>query len=213
MIAKTNSVFLLYVSIAILIAFQLASCGPKKRIAPQRVTPQRVTPLPPQPPPGINVLIKIEHWTIVNHRILDYNQKWGHFRFVGRFNYSGELVFKFKSDRFPDHYWLIRIPPVKEGLYESRGELYREPTPYPKAVPPERFSVVLRIKDMKVASHFIKNPHPGWGEFIFSRYKKGILYLRNPFYPGHEWAARMPKRDGRWTIYPTLITKDKGSEI
>ncbi len=202
---KRILVLMLYVGLAVFLSLQITGCGPptyKKKFEPP-------TPPRPQPPAGLNVAIRLKKWMIVDHRILDYNPKWGYYRFAGRFNYDGELVFKFKSDRYPDHYWLAKIPSVKDGVYEIRAKLFEEPTPWPTVEPPKRFSVVLNITNSKVASHFIRNPHSGWGEFIFSRYKKGVLYLRNPFYPGHEWAARMPRRDGKWTIYPTLITGSK----
>ena len=205
--ARRNSLLILCVFLALFLSLQITRCAPSRYRAPRHkeaVKPPK--PPRPQPPAGFNIAIKIKEWKVLDHRILDYDPKWGYFRFAGRFDYNGELVFKFKSDQFATHYWLVKIPSLKEGTYECRARLFREPTPWPTVKPPKRFSVVLSITNGKVSSHFIKNPHPGWGEFIFSKYKKGILYLRNPFYPGHEWAAHMPRRDGKWTIYPTIIT-------
>jgi len=204
---QRNIILVLCVSLVAIFSLLITGCvsRPSYQQYPRVIREQPLQR--PKPPPGFNVAIKIKEWTVIDHIILDYNSKWGYIRFAGRFNYGGELVFKFKSSQFPDHYWLVKIPSVRKGIYEIRTKLYEEPTPWPAIEPPKRFSVVIKIKNGKISDHFINDPHPGWGEFVFSRFNKGIIYLRNPFYPGHEWGARIPKRNGKWTIYPNLITR------
>ncbi|MCK4389862.1 MAG: hypothetical protein KAV83_06465 [Desulfobacterales bacterium] len=153
-------------------------------------------------------MIRVKNWSIIQNRVLNYDSRLGKIRFAGRYAYHEDLVFKFKSDKYPDCYWLAKIPSAKEGKYEIRGIPYFEddsPNIVRLEEPPKRFEMVLRIKDGCINSHFIKDYNPRWGKFQLLRFKPPILYLRNAWYPGREWAARLPTEDGTWTIYPTLI--------
>ena len=160
---------------------------------------------PTYPPGKFKIWLKIKDWHIYSHRILDYKPSWGHLRLLGRYDYLGTLVNKIKSDEFPDYYWLVRIPTEKEGEYEIIAERQREPSFDLKPIEaPKQFSICLQIVNNKVKNHFIQNPHTGWGTFYVDKYRQGILYIRNDFFPGEIWRVKMPKKDGKWTIYAKL---------
>jgi len=130
----------------------------------------------------------------------------GEIRFAGRFLFIDDLVFKLKAEKAPDWYWLVKIPSVEEGIYEIRARPYREYSLDLKPIEaPEQLTVSLRIKEKSVRNHYIVNPDPRWGYFQVSKYQSPILYLRNGQYPGRVWAAKLPREDGTWTIYITLI--------
>jgi len=157
-------------------------------------------------PPPIDIMITIKDWLIQQHRIVGDTYKLGNIRFAGRFLFIGDLVFKLKAEKFPDWYWLVKIPSVEEGIYEIRARPYREYSLNLRPIKaPEQFKVTLRIKDKIVRSHFIVDPDPRWGHFRVSGFKPPILYLKNGQYPNRLWAAKLPKKDGIWTIYVTLI--------
>ena len=190
--------FLSVLFVAVLLS-QTTGCTPSHR------TPPRIRPKIIAPPSSLDIRLKIRHWQVVDHRILDYDSLWGHFRLVGRFAYLGNLVFKIKSDKFRDHYWLVKIPSVETGTHEVRASIYLEPSrELQPTESPEQFTIAVLISDGIVESHVIQNPHPGWGEFIVDRYRNGILYIRNSFYPNSIWKAQMPRDDGRWTVHAIL---------
>ena len=200
---RTGNLSLLCFALAILIGINIIGCSKKRPPPPKSPSvPEEIS----KPPGSFSIFLEIKDWTIVDHRILDYDASWGRFRRVGRFAYLNKLVFKFKSDKYPEHYWLANIPEVKDGSYEIRAIRYREPSSDLSPVePPEKFSIALIISNGRVINHVIQDPHPGWGQFIVDRYKKGILYLKNSFYPDRLWGAKMPRKDGEWTIYAILI--------
>jgi len=158
------------------------------------------------PPPPIDNMITIKGWKIVQHRIMGNTGRLGDIRFAGRFLFLDDLVFKLKAEKAPDWYWLVKIPSVEEGIYEIRARPYREYSQDLSPIEaPEQFKVSMRIKEKVIRSHYIIDPDPCWGYFQVSGYRSPILYLKNEHYPGRLWAVKLPKEDGTWTIYITLI--------
>jgi hypothetical protein len=160
----------------------------------------------PQTPSHIDILITIREWMIVQHRILSDTDMLGDIRFAGRFLFLDDLVFKLKAERTPDWYWLVKIPSVEEGIYEIRARCYREYSQDLKPVEaPERVEVSLRIVNQIITEHYMVDPNPGWGNFQVAGYRAPVLYFKNEQYPGRVWAAKLPRQNGTWTIYVTLI--------
>ena len=158
------------------------------------------------PPPPIDIVITIKGWNMVQHRIMNNTVRLGDIRFAGRFLFLDDLVFKLKAEKTPDWYWLVKIPSVEEGIYEIRARTYREYSLDLSPIEaPEEVKVILKIEEKVIQSHYIVNPDPRWGYFQVSRYRSPILYLKNGQYPGRLWAAKLPREDGTWTIYITLI--------
>lgn len=136
---RRNLVSFLYVVLIAMLLSQATGCSVIKgifrdflgiksetRVGEPREEPPEVSK--PRPPGAFNLRLKIRNWNVEDHKILDYDIRWGSFRHAGRFVYLDKLVFKFKSDRYPDHYWLTKIPEVKEGNYEIRAIRYEEPS-------------------------------------------------------------------------------------
>jgi hypothetical protein len=100
---------------------------------------------------------------------------------------------------------LAIIPQVGRGQYEISALRYSEPSNDLKPIdPPSLLAIVLSIRNSKVISHLIKDPHPGWGIFYVDKYREGILYIKNAFYPNSTWCLKMPRKDGDWTITAVL---------
>lgn len=159
-----------------------------------------------QTPSHIDILITIREWMIVQHRILSDTDMLGDIRFAGRFLFLDDLVFKLKAERTPDWYWLVKIPSVEEGIYEIRARCYREYSQDLKPVEaPERVELSLRIENKIITEHYMVEPNPGWGHFQIAGYRAPVLYFKNEQYPGRVWAAKLPLKNGTWTIYVTLI--------
>lgn len=163
---------------------------------------QRITP-----PPPIDIMITIKDWNIVQHRIMGDTGRLGDIGFTGLFLFLDDLVFRLKAQKVPDWYWLVKIPSVEEGIYEIRAIPYREYSQDISPVEaPERFEVSITIEDKIIRGHYIVDSEERrGGHFEVSGYKSPILYLKNKQYPGRVWAAKLPKEDGIWTIYITLI--------
>ncbi|MGE4298862.1 MAG: hypothetical protein AB7E47_12595 [Desulfovibrionaceae bacterium] len=127
---------------------------------------------------------------------------------TGRFFWAEELVFKLESDRYPDKYWLVKVPQVESGTWNLRAILNTKPNrDLMPAEPPKTFKILLVVKERKVVENTISNPHPGWGYFSLKSYdkKNKIAYFGNPFWPEATWAAKMPSTgDGRFTIQAVL---------
>ena len=158
------------------------------------------------PPPPVDIMITIKGWKIVQHRIMGNTGRLGDIRFAGRFLFLDDLVFKLKAEKAPDWYWLVKIPLVEEGMYEIRARTYREYSQDLSPIEaPEQFKVSMRIEDKIISGHYIVDPEPRWGYFQVSGYRSPILYLKNQQYPGRVWATKLPREDGTWTIYITLI--------
>ncbi len=164
---------------------------------------------PPEPkyiPIPIDVRIRIKDWTIKQHRIIGETYRLGETCFAGRFLFHDDLIFKLKAEKVPDWYWLVKIPSVEEGVYTIRAKPYEEYSITLSPVEaPERFNMSIKIEDGSIRSHFIIDPDPRWDTFHIFRFKPPIVYLKNDRYPERVWAARVPKKDGIWTIYFTLI--------
>ena len=159
-----------------------------------------------QPPPPIDILITIKGWKIVQHRIMGNTGRLGDIRFAGRFLFLDDLDFKLKAQKAPDWYWLVKIPSIEGGIYETRARTYREYSQDLSPIEaPEQFKVSMRIEDKIIRGHYIIDSEPHWGYFQVSGYRSPILYLKNKQYPGRVWAAKLPKEDGTWTIFITLF--------
>jgi len=157
-------------------------------------------------PPTIDITITVRDWKIIQHRIMGNTAKLGDIRFAGRFLFIDDLVFKLKAEKVPNWYWLVKIPSIEEGIYEVRARPWREYSLDLKPIDaPEQFKVSMRIKEKIIQSHYIVDPDPRWGYFQVSGYQSPILYLKNEQYPDRLWAAKLPREDGTWTIYITLI--------
>ena len=194
--------------VAVVFAVQTVGCGPPKTVTRTRIIEVIKQPYEKKKPQAIDIMIRVKDWRIIQNRALNYHSRLGEIRFAGRYAYNQDLVFKFKSDKYPDCYWLAKIPSVREGKYEIRAIPYFEddsPNIIRLDEPPKKFAMSLRIKDGRIHGHFIKDYNPRWGKFKLLRFKHPIVYFRNAWYPGREWAARLPTEDGSWTIYPTLI--------
>jgi len=157
-------------------------------------------------PPPIDIMVTVKGWKIVQHRIMGNTSKLGDIRFAGRFLFIDDLVFKLKSEKVPDWYWLVKIPSIEEGIYEIRARPWREYSLDLSPIEaPKQLKVSLKVEGKVVQSHYIVDPDPRWGYFQVSGHKPPIIYLKNERYPGRLWAAKLPREDGTWVIYITLI--------
>lgn len=193
---------ILFFFLLAMLSWFLNACAPH----PTKRISKPAPPKKPTKPPAIDVMLRIKDWTIVQNKILNYSPGIGTIRFAGKYAFLNDLMFKFKSDKYSDYYWLAQIPKAKEGKYEIRAIVYSEtdgPDIRPLENPPEKFALGLEIKNGRVIKHYIKDHNPKWGKFEVSKFDKklSVLYFRNNFYPGTRWAARMPKKDGVWTIH------------
>ncbi len=160
----------------------------------------------PKAPPAIDIMITIKNWQIIQHRLMRNTNRLGTIRFAGRFLFLDDLVFKLKAEKVPDWYWLVKVPSVETGMYEIRAKPYREYSQDLSPIEaPQQFKVSVCIEDRTIKRHYIIDPDPRWGYFQVSGYQSPIVYLKNGQYPGRLWAAKLPRKDGTWTIYITLI--------
>lgn len=198
---------LIYPLLFIIAFINLHGCSEPSQNLPRVQPPDIPQPSLPaaQPPSGFDIEIRVQDYVIVNHKILGYDPTWGEIRFAGKFAHLDNLAFKFKSDKFPEFYWIAMLPILSNGSLEVRAIKYTEPSSHLRPVqPPERITVSLIIRNGRVENHSIQNPHPGWGVFNISSYKMPILFVKNSFYPGCIWQGKMPTQDGAGEIYLVL---------
>lgn len=100
---------------------------------------------------------------------------------------------------------MAEIPQVEKGIYVIRAERRQEPSSDLSPIdPPKSFQIAIKISNGEIVSNFIHDPNPGWGKFKVEKYERGILYLRNDFYPNTLWRVQIPSEDGRWTVTAVL---------
>lgn len=161
----------------------------------------------PKPPDVVRIVVNIRDWEIYNHRLLNWSQEFGKLMFSGRFIMNDELVFKFMADGDYSNYWLAKIPTVEKGQFTINGRRYTDRNVaerLPEA--PEKLELFIRVHNKTIGHHFFVDMNPRWGTFVFDRVKDGFLYLRNDWYPGNQWAARLPRSDGDWTLHVQLLS-------
>lgn len=157
-------------------------------------------------PTHIDIMITVKNWEIVQHRLMSRTEQLGNIRFAGRFLFNNDLVFKLKSDKVSNWYWFVKIPSVEKGIYEIRARPYREYSLDLKPVDaPEQFRLSIKIEGGYITGNYIVKSHPRWGQFQVSDYRAPFLYIRNDEYPDRVWAAKIPKEDGVWAVYVSLI--------
>ena len=158
-----------------------------------------------KPPGSIQIKIYIQNWNVYDHKIISYKYEWGKFRFAGKYLYFNDIVFKFKSNKFNDYFWMGIIPSARKGVYEIPALLYEEPSRDLKpTIPPNKFFIKVKIKNSQIVKHIIINPHPGWGEFYVTGLKNGVLTIENLFYENQSWVVLLPVEDGEYTLRAIL---------
>jgi hypothetical protein len=174
--------------------------------------PERTqTPKPSTKPPGFDLALNIENYTIVNHKILSLPQNLGKMRFAGKWRYvNGNLLYKFKSESHPNYYWIAEIPENANAKnMEVRATPRLEPgTDLIAVAPPKTFRVLISIRGGRIENQALVDPQPGWGIFSLANWQKPIATLKNPEYPKCEWKGRWPTADGQATATMLLETDD-----
>lgn len=201
--------------ILIFMFFGLGGCSlPRQRIVyvEREVPVSRTEPAKiPTKPPGFDIAISIQNYTIVNHKILNIPANLGKMRFAGKWRYpGGNLLYKFKSENYPDYYWILSIPEnTNSKTLELRAIPRLEPgTGLEAVVPPKQFRISISIRGGKVENQSLIEPQPGWGIFYFTKWEKPIATLKNDDYPKCEWKGRWPTVDGDATATMVLVTEN-----
>jgi hypothetical protein len=201
-------------AVLLLIVFVVTGCSTKRRyghnysnshsrsnsdvVVKEEVKVKEITP------DAINVVLKIDNWVIRENRILGYDKKLGKIRFAGKYSYGGDLVFKFKSDKssLDKYYWLGVMPDEKNGTFEVRADWHKEYSQEiePLKEPMQSFNVFIKVKNRTIKKFDISGYKASWGKFKVDKVKKKVMFMINPWYPGSVWAAKLPVKNGSWTI-------------
>ena len=212
-----RQMFVKIIVLCILTCFLLSSCtsrsrrtsrwgnNPSSSSSTTTKTPEKKEVKPPN---VIKIILYVKSWEIKDHRLLNWSPEYGNLMMAGRFIMNDELVFKLISQKFDDYFWLAKIPTVKKGQYTVKAkrylDSYSQETKLPE--PPREIQLFVKVRDKMIRHHFLIDHDTRSGKFVFDRAQKGLLYLKNDWYPGAQWAARLPKSDGDWTLHLQLMS-------
>lgn len=165
------------------------------------------------PPKTLELTLRLKNWAVVEAEPSSAAKNTlGSFQYVERLLKNQKVFIKFQAERFPDHYWLAPLPDQPDGEFPSKAILYSEPCQICVSAgdphtPPASVQLVVDLENGYIQKHYVMNPLPWWGHFEFSYLdqENHALYLRNPAYPGFEWKAEYPQKNGKWSISLELI--------
>jgi hypothetical protein len=206
---------LLTLMVSLFFSIQMTGCasnstgsGPPSVSGGENLNKSIHQPTPTPEPKSFTVRLTVSNWLIKQHTIIDDPMgELSGIRYVGRYLYGKDVVFQFKSTRFPEHFWLANMPPERDGVFEVSAQVKRTPCSDcnllgDNGTPPQVLSMVVLIQKGKILNHYIINPLPWWGKFHFDAIdrKKQILYIRNNKYQGEKWSALYAKENGEATL-------------
>lgn len=164
-------------------------------------------------PGNFRMTLSLKNWRVVEAApSTGIGLETGSFHYAGSVRNKPNVYFSFRSKLYPSHFWLVPVPETPDGTFTATAIRYSDPCDTCMSVggphtPPASVQLVVDVEGGYVQKHFILDPLPWWGHFVFSYLDREhhTLYLRNPRFPGFEWKAAYPERNGKWGVSLDLI--------
>lgn len=163
-------------------------------------------------PKSFAIRIAIEEGKITYAKVLNgIEDTIGRVRAEGMYFYLDTPVMRLEATKYPQYYWIAKLPVKDKGTYILKAYRRKEPLNSEMINPkiPLMFKLVVVVKDFKIIDHFIEDGSPTWGYFKFYKLdkKRRRLLFVNEKFPGSLWATKYTTNDGRYLLTVKLINE------